>query len=186
MALIRHRQRALTAISPHNGNPNVLVPNRTTAIVPNRRATVTVQAVISGGSDQGGGVYRLTGPSATLTIGLGGADVTKYGPIGGRYRLYYDTIDAFVDGVLYDTPKGDTGFSTQIPYCADPLDAGDMNGTGGMIPSQNGEYFGVVRYRDVQANADPLTDLFEIKLCSDTAAGDYETYGNFRLERYLG
>ncbi len=168
--LIRHRQRVISAVRK---------PGQ--ALVPNRRATTQLGATFTlgtGAADEGSGQYRLTGPGATLEVGAANAPA-------GLYVLYYDVINAFVGGTLHDTPKGDTGFSTAIPTCADPVPTGFRHAQGGMVPSVNGQYFAMRRYQQVPQNATGTNKMFHLSLCSSAAAGDYETYGNFKLERYL-
>lgn len=66
MALIRARQRALTAVTPHQGNRTHVVPNR-----PKRIARLRIQAVTPGAGavwDAENQVLTLTGPGANALI----------------------------------------------------------------------------------------------------------------------
>lgn len=176
--LIRHRQRVSQAVS----RPGSF-------IVPNRRATEVLAAVFTlgtGATSLGSGQYRLTGPDAYMNIGLDNAAINKWQAVGGKFALYFETVNFFEDGELFDTPKGVQVYETEFNISPNPIPNGYVRATGGIVSSQNNELHGNVRYRDVRANAVNLNKLFEIGFGSTAGVTDYETFGNFKLERYLG
>ncbi|WP_209940089.1 hypothetical protein [Ruegeria sp. HKCCE4148] len=171
---IRPHQRAITGVFPHNGNRRFIIPNRR-ASAP---VAFTVQS-IKGVTDEGGGQYRLTGPGAQIGFKLDD-------PKGGRYRLYVDVVNTFVDGILTDKPKGTALLDSSFEIEDGPVPDGYQRSSGGMISSQNGELWAISKYIDVPAGYEGKDPLFLITSGSNEAADSYETYANIRLERMVG
>ncbi|WP_425044060.1 hypothetical protein [Primorskyibacter sp. S87] len=96
MALIRARQRTLTAVSPHNANRNVIIPNRP-KLGPRIPEAQDVDTV------------TVTGPEGSGVFGINF-------PHPGKFRVYLTMLNNS-DGV-YHPLSGDI---MQVTQCGEPL-----------------------------------------------------------------
>lgn len=159
MALIRPRQRAITAVSPHNANRNYIVPNRPSVAL----GPVILPDSIEGGTPDPKG-YRLTGPSQMLSIRY--PNLTT----NGRYRFYVRKAEVNVtdpDSLVDATQECLTALG--VRYCDD----GAINAGGNL------------EFTTVQIIDDYDGATFEIYNPSEYDADDYAVFTDLYAREIL-
>ncbi|WP_164658256.1 hypothetical protein [Tropicibacter sp. Alg240-R139] len=175
--LIRARQGALTAISPHNANRTHIIPNRRAL----QRTYFPLVSPGKGATDEGNGRYKLTGPSAEITFQPEGLE--------GRFRFYYDTFEVKVGDTTANEPTGRAVYDSSEPVCNDRVPTRYERSVGGMVSSENNAYFATIYHKGYKGDDTEFPIgrvIFVVRLCSGVGAEDHLIIGNIKIERYAG